>query len=59
MSIPPHLDTTNPANTNSQYWRRNRDNEIKRWPPTLGDIVLTGIILGIFALAIVATILKQ
>ena len=60
MSLPPWQDPTNPANPSSQVARNMRQDVPKRkGPPTLGDWLITWLILGIFILGIIATLIKQ
>lgn len=59
MSLPPHLDPVNLLNPSSQHWRGMQNGVVKRWPPTRGDWLITGFIVGLFALGIVLTIIQQ
>ena len=49
----------NPANPNSLHWQQTHNNVVKSSPLTQGDWLLTGIIVGFFALVIAANLLKQ
>ncbi|MFM2099276.1 MAG: hypothetical protein RLZZ366_815 [Pseudomonadota bacterium] len=57
MSIPIWQDPGNPANANSPLSPMNNAVN-KRYPPTIGDWILTGFIVGIFALVALAVFIK-
>jgi hypothetical protein len=49
----------NPSDPRFTGRHNSRDESITRWPPTLGDWLLTGFIVGIFAVIILSAIVKQ
>jgi hypothetical protein len=58
MSLNPMQDPGNPANPNSLAWQQaNAAN--KHSPNTTGDLVLMGIIIGIFGVIIAINLLMQ
>jgi hypothetical protein len=59
MSFNPMQDPGNPANPNSPLSTVYGRDVPKRSPNTKGDFVLTGIIVGIFALIIALNFLVQ
>jgi hypothetical protein len=58
MSTPIWQDPGNPANPNSPLSPMNSSVN-KRYPPTAGDWILTGLIVGTFAVIILFALIKQ